>query len=72
MPTGRSSLVGPLAVAAAAAGLDGVMVEVHPEPETARSDAEQALDFAMFDAMMEAIARTGRLPAGKVSVAACR
>jgi 3-deoxy-7-phosphoheptulonate synthase len=70
--TGRRSLVGPLAVAAAAAGLDGVMVEVHPEPETARSDAEQALDFAMFDAMMEAIARTGRLPAGKVSVAACR
>ena len=38
-----------------AVGADGVMVEVHPTPELALSDAEQQLDFAMFADMMAAI-----------------
>ena len=43
--TGRRDLVLPLAKAALAAGADGVMVEVHPEPAQALSDGAQALDF---------------------------
>jgi len=40
---GRRDLVSPMAKAAYAAGADGVMVEVHPHPETALSDGAQAL-----------------------------
>jgi 3-deoxy-7-phosphoheptulonate synthase len=43
--SGRAALVIPLARAAVAAGADGVMVEVHPEPSRALSDASQALTF---------------------------
>ena len=41
--TGRRDLVEPLARAAIAAGADGVLVEVHPDPGSARSDGPQAL-----------------------------
>lgn len=51
--TGRASLVAPLVLAAAAAGLDGAIVEVHPNPAVARSDAEQALDFPAFEQLMQ-------------------
>ena len=51
--TGRRELVAPLAAAAVAAGADGVMVEVHPEPERALSDGAQSLTFEGFRAMME-------------------
>ena len=50
---GRRSLVTPLALAAAAAGADGLIVEVHPTPESARSDAAQQLDEADFGKLME-------------------
>ncbi|MBV9270315.1 MAG: 3-deoxy-7-phosphoheptulonate synthase [Candidatus Eremiobacteraeota bacterium] len=50
--TGRASLVAPLVLAAASAGLDGAIVEVHPRPVDARSDAQQALDFAAFEVLM--------------------
>ncbi len=40
---GRRSLVVPLALAAVAAGADGLMIEVHPEPEAALCDGPQAL-----------------------------
>ncbi len=50
--TGRRSLIAPLVFAAAAAGLDGAMVEVHPNPAVARSDGEQALDPPSFEALM--------------------
>jgi 3-deoxy-7-phosphoheptulonate synthase len=46
--TGRRSLIEPLALAAAAAGLDGMLVEVHPHPESALSDCEQQVDLAEF------------------------
>ena len=46
--TGRRDLIGPLANAAFAAGATGVMVEYHPEPEFARSDAAQALDLGQL------------------------
>jgi 3-deoxy-7-phosphoheptulonate synthase len=41
--TGRHDLVAPMARAALAAGADGVMVDVHPHPETALCDGPQAL-----------------------------
>ncbi len=49
--TGSSELVPPMVFAAIAAGADGVMVEVHPEPNMALSDGEQALDFGQFEGM---------------------
>lgn len=54
--TGRSTLVAPLAKAAAAAGADGVMVEVHPAPEHALSDGKQSLTPRAFQAVMDALA----------------
>lgn len=46
--TGRSSLVTPLALASVAAGADGIIVEVHPNPDKALKDGPQSLDFAAF------------------------
>jgi 3-deoxy-7-phosphoheptulonate synthase len=45
---GRRSLVEPLSLAAAAAGADGLIVEVHPAPEQALCDGPQALHAAHF------------------------
>jgi 3-deoxy-7-phosphoheptulonate synthase len=47
-PAGRRDLVLPLARAAVAAGADGIIVEVHPEPEHALSDAAQQIPIADF------------------------
>ena len=52
---GRRDLVTPLACAAIAAGADGLIVEVHPDPEAALSDGEQSLTFDEFDSMMDAV-----------------
>jgi 3-deoxy-7-phosphoheptulonate synthase len=51
---GRADLVMPLAMAAIAAGADGLIVEVHPDPATARSDGDQSLTPSGFAAMMQA------------------
>jgi 3-deoxy-7-phosphoheptulonate synthase len=56
---GRRDLVEPLSLAAAAAGADGIIVEVHPEPEAALSDGPQQLrteDFARYARRVEAVA----------------
>jgi 3-deoxy-7-phosphoheptulonate synthase len=53
--TGKRWLVKPLAIGGIAVGADGVMVEVHPHPEEALSDAEQQLNLAEFEALMAAI-----------------
>jgi 3-deoxy-7-phosphoheptulonate synthase len=50
--TGKRWLVAPLAVGGVAVGADGVMVEVHPDPDAALSDAEQQLTFDQFRSMM--------------------
>jgi 3-deoxy-7-phosphoheptulonate synthase len=52
---GYSPLVTPLALAAVAAGADGLLVEVHPDPERASSDGDQSLTIAQFGVMMEAL-----------------
>ena len=51
--TGHSYMVPDLAAASVAAGADGLIVEVHPDPEKALSDGYQSLDFPTFEAMME-------------------
>jgi 3-deoxy-7-phosphoheptulonate synthase len=45
---GKVDLVEPLSLAAVAAGADGLMIEMHPSPETALSDGAQSLDPAQF------------------------
>ncbi|MGH7480204.1 MAG: 3-deoxy-7-phosphoheptulonate synthase, partial [Candidatus Methylomirabilales bacterium] len=50
---GKWDLVAPLALAAVAVGADGLMVEVHPQPEVALSDGPQALIPSRFAALME-------------------
>ncbi len=54
--TGQRSLVTPMALAAAAAGADGLMVEVHPTPEAALCDGPQALTPTLFEGLMQALA----------------
>ncbi len=54
---GISALVPQLAYAAAAAGADGIIVEVHPRPSEALSDGMQALTLADFDTMMKKLSR---------------
>ncbi len=51
--TGKSDLVPAMAAAAVAAGADGLLVEVHPEPEKALSDGYQALTPSVFARMMQ-------------------
>jgi len=46
--TGKRSLILPVSLAAIAAGADGLIIEVHPEPDQALSDAAQTVDFACF------------------------
>lgn len=53
--TGQRSLVSPMARAAVAAGADGLMIEVHPRPEEAKSDGAQSLKLEGFQALMESL-----------------
>jgi 3-deoxy-7-phosphoheptulonate synthase len=54
---GDADLVIPLARAALAVGADGVLVEVHPNPDAALSDGEQSLAFEAFARLMEELGR---------------
>jgi len=54
--TGHASLVPSMCYASAAAGCDGLIVEVHPHPEVAASDGPQSLRPAEFEAMMKKLA----------------
>ncbi len=53
--TGRRDMVLPLARAAVAAGADGLIVEIHPDPDHAVSDGAQTLNFAQFRDMMRQV-----------------
>ncbi|HEV2128955.1 MAG TPA: hypothetical protein VGR22_10080, partial [Thermomicrobiales bacterium] len=46
-----------LGKAGIAAGADGLIIEVHPNPDQAMSDGAQSVDFAQFGAMMPKLAR---------------
>jgi 3-deoxy-7-phosphoheptulonate synthase len=53
--TGKRDYVPPMALAALAAGADGLLLEVHPEPERALSDGAQSLDFAGFGRLLTSL-----------------
>ena len=53
--TGRKSLIAPMALAGIAAGAQGIMIEVHPKPNEALSDKEQALDPGEFKELADSI-----------------
>ena len=56
--TGKWYLVPPMALASAAAGAHGIMVEVHPNPQMALCDAAQALTFDNFRGLMQQLANS--------------
>jgi 3-deoxy-D-arabino-heptulosonate 7-phosphate (DAHP) synthase len=64
---GHRDLVPALARIAVAAGADGLIVEVHPDPDKAWSDGEQSLDFDGFDEMMDDLNPWLELRAQKLS-----
>jgi 3-deoxy-7-phosphoheptulonate synthase len=57
--TGIRSAVAPMACAALAAGSDGIMIEVHPEPDKAQSDAKQTISPHTFAEIMEKLKKIG-------------
>src|SRR4051812_9143624 len=61
---GRRELVGPLSLAAAAAGADGIIVEVHPDPEHAICDGPQQLRASEFAAYADKVEQAAAI-AGK-------
>ena len=65
--TGKRSLVAPMALAAAAVGADGLIIEVHPDPPHARSDGDQSLSFPEFGALMDELRRLEFLERGSSS-----
>ena len=62
--TGKVDLVEPLSLAAVVAGADGLMIEMHPNPDMALSDGAQSLDPAQFARVAarirEVVAWTGK------------
>ena len=55
--TGHAYMVPDMSLAAVAAGADGLIIEVHPTPETAASDGYQSLDFPTFESTMRRCAK---------------
>jgi 3-deoxy-7-phosphoheptulonate synthase len=66
---GRRDWVTSLALAAAAVGADGIMVEVHPDPEAALCDGPQSLSAESFAAFAEQVRRVAEVAGKDVSVA---
>src|SRR2546426_6065478 len=58
--TGKWYLVAPVALAAVAAGADGLIIEVHPSPDHALSDGYQSLTFDNFRVLMSAVPHVAR------------
>lgn len=53
--TGRRDLVEQMTLAGVAAGADGLLCEVHPNPDKSLSDSEQAIDISSFKTLMEKV-----------------
>jgi 3-deoxy-7-phosphoheptulonate synthase len=66
---GRRDLVLPLSLAAAAAGADGIIVEVHPHPDGAVCDGPQSLLTDTFDEFAAAVQRTAEFAGKALSTA---
>jgi len=59
--TGKSSLVPAASKAALAAGADGLMIEVHPDPPNSFSDGQQSIDIPTFDKLMKDLSEMANL-----------
>jgi 3-deoxy-7-phosphoheptulonate synthase len=62
--TGRRDYVPPMALASLAAGADGLLLEVHPDPDHAQSDGAQSLDLAAFERLLASLRKLA-VPLGK-------
>jgi 3-deoxy-7-phosphoheptulonate synthase len=62
--TGKRDYVPPMALAGLAAGADGLLIEVHPDPDRALSDGAQSLTFGQFTQLQEALHRLA-VPLGR-------
>ncbi len=65
--TGARRYVAPMAWAARAAGAHGLLIEVHPDPDQALSDADQSLTFDQFAALMNRLAAIPSGPTAGIS-----
>jgi 3-deoxy-7-phosphoheptulonate synthase len=65
---GRRDLVQSLSLAAAAAGADGLITEIHPDPEQAICDGPQALDASAFAGYVELVERAAAVAGKTISV----
>jgi 3-deoxy-7-phosphoheptulonate synthase len=70
--TGKWYLVPPLALAAVAAGADGLLIEVHPNPDLALADGPQSLTFDNFRLLMSQLAPTAKARNRKLATASMR
>ena len=66
--TGKWYLVPPLALAAIAAGADGLMIEVHPNPDLALKDGAQSLTFDNFRRLMSQLAPIAQITGRKLAI----
>jgi 3-deoxy-7-phosphoheptulonate synthase len=66
--TGRRSLISATSRAAIAVGTDGLLIEVHPEPERALSDGPQSLDLDGFERLMRDVCEPLRAVAGTMAL----
>ncbi|MCX7701050.1 MAG: 3-deoxy-7-phosphoheptulonate synthase, partial [Gemmataceae bacterium] len=55
--TGKRAFVPAMSLAALAAGADGLLIEVHPDPDRAMSDGPQSMDFPSFQKLTEQLRR---------------
>jgi 3-deoxy-7-phosphoheptulonate synthase len=55
--TGKRAYVPAMAMAAMAAGADGLLIEVHPDPDHALSDGAQSLEFGAFEKLVQSLKR---------------
>ncbi|HEV3203052.1 MAG TPA: 3-deoxy-7-phosphoheptulonate synthase [Gemmataceae bacterium] len=53
--TGKRDYVPPMALASLAAGADGLLIEVHPNPDQAMSDGAQSLEFSAFEKLLQSL-----------------
>jgi len=65
--TGKRNHVPPMALASLAAGADGILVEAHPDPDKAVSDAAQTIDFVVLDKLLEQLQQMAGLLGRKMS-----
>jgi 3-deoxy-7-phosphoheptulonate synthase len=70
--TGKWYLVSPLAVAAVAAGADGLMIEVHPTPDTALKDGAQSLTFENFGRLMAQVSPVAAAMGRRLAVSSAK